>query len=1034
MAMTPNQPPAPMPLPAVPSLQEPFFRPPPDHVPFNPMGQLNFLYQFGLPGQIINSLIWWMFPSTGYTSFFGEPNLLSALERQSFDWAHLSYLQMMQQYDLARAEDTLRGIAALSGQRYEAIQPNIQVALNFLRGLPLPQQIAAYRLLTAGRSELALAARLHHLGRFFRDPVTGLQGLSAQSSMGIARQWGEYFFEGTPYRTRSFGFESQDLADIYFELARRGMGVRFRPLQESVIAAFNRLGQAPGGGELQRMVVEQTLDRFRREMIETNLRAGMSQQAAHDLTAQQREMLGRLREQLTGREVRIDLPVAQRMAENPHIQAAMRGDMAERARLSVARYAELLSVVRQMFDDMGKPNAPISELMEHLEFLAGGNLAGADPTRLRLMLTRLRQVIKDAGVGLEAVAAVHQETAKLVAQLELPREVAPGITTGTMQFISAAGQMGMPAGEVLGAYSLNEQAALFTRRQAGAARSAMANRLGVILRVAETLGGMAPQPLQQLLQQVESGYLAEETQRALTGSEAGFVRFLARASGQSEARIHSLIVQRQTNMLSATRLTSMPVLSAQLQRAEMRETYFRSWIQNALANRVPANRLNEAVNAVLAAVDRAGELSDEELRQEIARALGSFVGREGERQLIAETIRGHVLDQLRLKGLAPTIQQATVSPAIRSLMALQMEEANIWHGIEAVLPENLRLNFGGALERIAQQLIAAGDNPQQPDQLKRMALAALNLVNIDEAKNIVSSTMGRLIEDQRRLQENLQRLPADGWQAQQLRTRLLATGRAIIRLKALSQVLAGQPVQGELMQELRSTVHVETPPEFRRLQSTFTNQLNMALSPGIVQRGGAAADVHAVVGRLASQLHTLDISKATDEQVAEKIIAKAQEIINDMQQEKAISARTAAELRTAIRTPEFAKLIGSMSPEIKRILTEHAPRVIVGEYQRLQPVGDQMVPVGPPMTPEQMAPLLEKPATGSVTPSVPTASLFDPEKLVGSIAAAVQQAAPPRSIEMTQVTINIEGTEFAKGLRGHIISGTSRYRAPVGAA
>lgn len=1011
-------------LPGFPSFaQEPFFRTPGEYVPFNPLGQLDYLQRFGLIGDIARNIIWWMLPSTGYTSFFGETNLLSALQRQSFDWAHMMYLQRMYDYDLPRMEEILRGIAALSGQNWEAMSPNVRAALGLLRNLPLPQQIALHKFLTGGRSELALAARLHQVGRFLRDPVTGLKGLSALTSMTMARSWGEFFFEGTPYLDRTFGFESQDLADIYFELARRGMGVRARPFVESVTEAFNRLGRRPEGAALQREIIDDLVRRVRNEFLERNRLAGLPEGR---LTTDQQEYIRRLEQ---GQPLPIDLALAQRMAQSPIIQTAMRSDLADRARQSVSRYAELLGVMREIFDEANQPNTPVSKLMEHLEYLAGGNLAGVDPARLRTLLVRIKHTMSNANMSIEAVAAIHQETAKLIAELNLPREAAMGITAGTLGFVSAAAEVGMPSGEILGAFSLNEQAAMFTRRQAAAMRSSMANRLGLIVRMAQSLGDRAPPALQQLAEEIRTGQLSEQTQNMLLMSEGRFINFLGTTTGLDTATIRKMTQQNEVNRLYAATISSMPTITAMMQQRELLNQ-LEPTIRSQLTGHLEERKIGAATGEIIGILEKSSDMSDVELRGALAGILDKYGVKD---PLRAESLFGAILQLLRSRGIGPNIQQAVVSPRVRAAMELANMEADLERAVIQMLPAELRTNFGGAIRRMQQALAQAGVEPEQAKNLQSMLLQSLGLTSTQEAKSRLEAVTRGLVDSQRKLVEKLQTMKDisdDDPAKRQLVLQVYATGRVLSQVRAMQEILEDKPISERVREAFDTSVHVETPPEFQRLKRDLMGSLIRQLSIPAAGMSVPAPVVTEFAYRMSERLHTIDVSEV-EKNLPGALQGLARKTIDELSQRESITEAEARSLRKIIDSPEFGNLLKKMSTEeAKIILRDKRPQVLQRVYVPMEEVDGRLQPTGAPVTPQKMQEILERQKVAA-PPAVPTAQVLSPEKLTESLVAAVQSAAP-KSIEMNHVVINIEGAEFVKGRAATVVSGPSRYRTPVG--
>lgn len=156
-----------------------------------------------------------------------------------------------------------------------------------------------------------------------------------------------------------------------------------------------------------------------------------------------------------------------------------------RAAARVKEMAGAVSAMRDIFGDIGRGDAPMQELIAGLERLTQGGMATMDKGKMENLVRRTHQMAKIAGVGIDAVAAMAGASADRLDAAGIDRSIALDITSSSMAFATAYGQVGgggSPAWRKAGKEKLM---AMDQRLREGAAGSAAAHQMGVLMMLGE---------------------------------------------------------------------------------------------------------------------------------------------------------------------------------------------------------------------------------------------------------------------------------------------------------------------------------------------------------------------------------------------------------------------------------------------------------------------------------------------------------------------------------------------------------------------
>lgn len=178
-----------------------------------------------------------------------------------------------------------------------------------------------------------------------------------------------------------------------------------------------------------------------------------------------------------------------KLSLDPRFVERLRTIDAERIKRSLRGYASAVSAMRDIFGDMGKPNAPMSELLNGLEALTMGGGAQFSPQRLSAIARQTYNLAKQTGVTLDAALSVQHHAGQYAQQMGLEPVFAIHATQGSLGFGGAYRGQGHAAHTAWGAMNADQLQQLDANLRVQAAGSNMANRMAVVMRVADTAGG-----------------------------------------------------------------------------------------------------------------------------------------------------------------------------------------------------------------------------------------------------------------------------------------------------------------------------------------------------------------------------------------------------------------------------------------------------------------------------------------------------------------------------------------------------------------
>jgi hypothetical protein len=386
-----------------------------------------------------------------------DQNVYDVMMNQRFTAMQMQAMREAAESDRESIVRSMRGLAAVTGTPFGAEQRRLAgtVAGSAVMAAPVFAEMMPEFVDQMGGqrgSAAVLANRMIQAGRYRLDPVTGRMGMSAESvgretRMLMDRMYSEENIAGTQ------GFRAGQMGALFQELQGRGMlpGAGPGGQRAEAARAVQDLGFTDPG-RLRRAAESQRVDMSR----------GVQGLSATDLD---------------------------RLQSDPAVADRLRSFDAERVKRSLRSYTSAVAAMRDIFGDMGRPNAPMQELVAGLEAMTMGSMAQIDPGRLGMMARQTHNLARQTGVTLDNALMLQQHAGARAQQMGLEPIFGVQATQGALGFGGAYRAQGHAAHVAWGAMNADQVQQLDTNLRVQAAGSNMANRMAVALRVADTVGG-----------------------------------------------------------------------------------------------------------------------------------------------------------------------------------------------------------------------------------------------------------------------------------------------------------------------------------------------------------------------------------------------------------------------------------------------------------------------------------------------------------------------------------------------------------------
>lgn len=484
------------------------------------------LGQYGAMGQMAESLgnpvLGQVFRSAGMLSNGNSTNVISSMQAHKFLQMQNQVLTNVSPLDAESYYRSFRGMAALSGQPFNAEQRSAARSLaSSVAGMGPYAAMMAPDLVDSMAGERGSAAvmanQMMDFNRYRVDPTTGKMGYSAEANTALVENMfnNMYSDENLPNMR---GIRAGDAGQLYKALAQRGLAGTRETLRDRTLSA---LEEARSGG--------------------TDLRSLAQSAGVADIPLNFSNISNSDLEKLRGTsEVQTNIS----KIDAKGISGKLQG------------YTDSLAALREIFGENGTPNAPIPMLIGALEELTSGQMQKFDATRLNTMVRDLQAISQMTGKSVDQLAIMNREAAESGQRLGIgttfsTEAVKIGATTG-----QAYQEVGGATG--FGSISKTEAEAQAMERFNLGVSSEYGNMLGTLGRINDNGGfanNAAGKRLESILAAADSGqktFIDPSTgkEEMVPIRETDYRRLISQGGveGMSVAEFNGMLAQRTSNL------------------------------------------------------------------------------------------------------------------------------------------------------------------------------------------------------------------------------------------------------------------------------------------------------------------------------------------------------------------------------------------------------------------------------------------------------------------------------------------------------
>lgn len=372
-------------------------------------------------------------------------------------------MQMAAQRDTETYMDIARGAARLAGidQTDQWQQTTGTMIQDFTKISPMLAQMAPeiFEKMHGTRGSATLLAQsLHRAGQHAIDPVTGGIGFSGQTAGSIADEIFALQFGRGANLAEMRGIGAGSAGMLYEQLAQRGLNA----------PSIGRMDQATQLRELA------AWDPDAAAIGRLAKRGSRTESAVRDSFG---AIKGLADKQQTGK---VDFAEMEKIGGLDDI---MRTFDAQQITGRLKNLSGVVAAMRDVFGDMGRPNAPMREIVNGLEMLTQSALATQSPAAVETMVRRTQAIARQSGVSMTTVFGLTGQAAKLADRFGLDRGIAAQAVQGGVSFGAAAGNVGRLDIPAFGSLSKEQLNLLDTQLRISAGASPLANQMNTAARL-----------------------------------------------------------------------------------------------------------------------------------------------------------------------------------------------------------------------------------------------------------------------------------------------------------------------------------------------------------------------------------------------------------------------------------------------------------------------------------------------------------------------------------------------------------------------
>jgi hypothetical protein len=478
--------------------------------------------------------------------FFPDSNFYHQMQAQEFYKANQQAMQLASDSDTAAMSRTIGGITQLiTGEKQTDAtrKQSFAMAQKTAQMMPLLTQILGPDLIDSlhgSRGSAAVFAnQMHSALRTSLDPVTGAIGMSGESAGRISQGIYENLF-GENYNPASMhGMSAGQAGMLARELQVRGLlGV-----PTGNLSVRERMSGIPEdlSDETYRRIARNTKEI--RDTFGTDGKGGGPTADQLDTATQKvRDTATRLRDRSQPEVTADDLE------KLPGGEDLIRTSDANRITGRLKNLSGAVKAMRDIFGDMGNPNAPMREIVDGLNRLTQGGLASMTPGDLEMTVRKTQEISKQTGTSVEAIMAMTDRAAQMGDALGLNRKYATNIGQKSALYGSVvANTINLGAG-IHGQVTPEEAQMNDLSARVAAAGSPAANQMNAVLRMRAISGltvkaGAEGDELRGYLNAID----AKNTEYDYSRTNAAFIDMLQKGSDTGAGAVQTMLDDRVGN-------------------------------------------------------------------------------------------------------------------------------------------------------------------------------------------------------------------------------------------------------------------------------------------------------------------------------------------------------------------------------------------------------------------------------------------------------------------------------------------------------
>jgi hypothetical protein len=643
--------------------------------PFNAGGQYGSLLEMAMP-VVMQSL-------TGSQNmpaqFFPEQNFYDQMEATRHFEAGQQAMAMASRRDTRAMEKMLGGMTQLMTKKpLTEMQTarNHRIAGGIAQYMPMLTQVLGPDMIDqlhgSRGSATVFAQQFHQAMRTGIDPIAHTAGYSGASAGRATQEVFEKLFGDGADLGRMKGMSAGQAGILLNELQSRGMlgkPMGLLPINE------------------QRSLLPQTLapdviNRLAEQLpsVQNILKRGdkPTEQVLAAARQQIQDSHGKLRDPT--------LKMDQRDLEQlPGGQDIIRAGDAERIAQKLSNLSGAVKAMRDIFGDMGNPNAPMREIMNGLEALTQGGLATMSPGQVEMMVRKTHTLAQQTGVGVEGMLALTSQNAELADRLGLNRTFAVTSAQQAAAFGAAAGDRLHLDRPVWGALTKEQLTLADQQLRMHAASSPLANQMNALMRMSDTgminpADGTELAAMTEAIRRGDTQYTFGGRKNDIATPHANLLRMLKNDGGMNETQAYAILQDIQGNQEFGLRHNTTDTI----RRSQSDETV-RRMLMPVLGGRLRGMLADEGVDQLLKAQ---GIVSNDKEFSEMMNRMGRGVGTDflaidpadvrdpgKQRQLLGKSVRDRLSAEVRAK--MPNATDAEIDTIVNGMVSQMGGEAGL---------------------------------------------------------------------------------------------------------------------------------------------------------------------------------------------------------------------------------------------------------------------------------------------------------------------------------------------------------------------